>query len=155
MSQVALCQDHLGHKCICRSTGCSNQMQVAQGQDMHFKVAPLCKLHLVAASHSNTCAQDGLATVQVALVVFSLALAHLLMCTQTNIGTYYNLHCMCGGGCGGIVYAVVVIVCGGAWLSVVVLAGHGGDGRLCVAVVVLLMYMFIWRLWFIMNKGAS
>ena len=43
-------------------------------------------------------------------------------------------------------------ICGGAWLSVVVLAGHGGDGRLCVAVEVLLMYMFMWRLWFIMNK---
>ena len=26
--------------------GCSNQMQVAQGQDLHFKVVPLCKLHL-------------------------------------------------------------------------------------------------------------
>ena len=73
---------------------------------------PLCKLHLVAASRSYTCAQDGLDTVQLALVVFSfhqlaqirhfthgghhllqLALvvfslehyvAHLLMCTLMN-----------------------------------------------------------------------
>ena len=50
-----------------------------------IKVVPLCYLHLVAASCSYTCAQDGLYTVQLALVVFFLgALAHLLMCTQTN-----------------------------------------------------------------------
>ena len=32
-AQVAQCQDHLGHKSI--GAGCSNQMQVAQGQDLH------------------------------------------------------------------------------------------------------------------------
>ena len=32
-AQVAQCQDHLGHKSI--GTGCSNQMQVAQGQVLH------------------------------------------------------------------------------------------------------------------------
>ena len=31
--QVVQCQDHLGHKSI--RAGCSNQMQVAQGQDLH------------------------------------------------------------------------------------------------------------------------
>ena len=35
-------------------------------------VVPLCKLHLVAASRSYTCTQDGLDTVQLALVVFFL-----------------------------------------------------------------------------------
>ena len=34
-----------------------------------IKVVPLCKLHLVAASLSYTCAQDGLDTAQLALVV--------------------------------------------------------------------------------------
>ena len=37
-----------------------------------IKVVPLCKLHLVAASRSYTCAQGGLDTVQLALVVFLL-----------------------------------------------------------------------------------
>ena len=63
----------------------------------------LCKLHLVSASHFYTCAQDGLDTVQLALVVFFLgALAHLLMCAQMN---RYTLQlALCGGscGCGGI-----------------------------------------------------
>ena len=35
-------------------------------------VVPLCKLHLVAASRSYTCTQDGLVTVQLALVMFFL-----------------------------------------------------------------------------------
>ena len=62
--------------------GCSNQMQVAQGQDLYFKVVPLCKLVLVL--------------VQLALVVFFLgALAHLLMCTQTNRHTLQLA--LCGG----------------------------------------------------------
>ena len=39
-----------------------------------IKVVPLCKLHLVAASRSYTCAQGGLDTVQIALVMFSLPL---------------------------------------------------------------------------------
>ena len=87
-------------------------------------VVPLCKLHLVAASRSYTCTQDGLDTVQLALVVFFLpptsentplalmvlqlalvvffigALAHLLMCAQTNRHTLQLA--LCGGGCGGI-----------------------------------------------------
>ena len=32
-AQVAQCQDHLGHKSI--GAGCSNQMQVAQGQYLY------------------------------------------------------------------------------------------------------------------------
>ena len=36
-----------------------------------MQILPLCYLHLVAASRSYTCAQDGLDTVQLALVVFS------------------------------------------------------------------------------------
>ena len=91
-------------------------------------VVPLCKLHLVAASRSYTCTQDGLDTVQLALVVFLLpptsentslavngchhllqlalvvffigALAHLLMCAQTN--RHALQLALCGGGCGGI-----------------------------------------------------
>ena len=35
-----------------------------------MQILPLCYLHLVAASRSYTCAQDGLDTVQLALVVF-------------------------------------------------------------------------------------
>ena len=62
--------------------------------------------------------QDGFDTVQLALVVFFLrALAHLLMCTQTNRHTLQLA--LCGGGHGGgcifiwwWLYAVVVI-CGG------------------------------------------
>ena len=51
-----------------------------------MQILPLCYLHLVAASRSYTCAQDGLDTVQLALVVFFLgAVAHLLTCTQTNM----------------------------------------------------------------------
>ena len=37
-----------------------------------MQILSLCKLHLVAASSSYTCAQDGLDTVQLALVVFFL-----------------------------------------------------------------------------------
>ena len=37
-----------------------------------MQILPLCHLHLVAASRSYTCAQDGLDTVQLALVVFFL-----------------------------------------------------------------------------------
>ena len=37
-----------------------------------MQILPLCYLHLVAASHSYTCAQDGLHTVQFVLVVFFL-----------------------------------------------------------------------------------
>ena len=36
-----------------------------------IKMMPLCKLHLLAASGSYTCAQDGVDTVQLALVAFS------------------------------------------------------------------------------------
>ena len=63
------CREHKGKICI--------------------KVVPLCKLHLVAASRSYTCAQDGLDTVQLALVVFcppptrentSLALMVVITC---------------------------------------------------------------------------
>ena len=74
-----------------------------------MQILLLCYLHLVAASHSYTCAQDDLDTVQLALVVFFLpstsantllvlmvvivhcncaggrALAHLLMCTQMQL----------------------------------------------------------------------
>ena len=110
--------------------GCSNQMQVAKGK-ICIKVVPLCKLHLVAASRSYTCAQDGVDTVQLALVVFFLpptsentplaviviitccnlrwwcfslehALAHLLMCAQTNRHTLQLALCCGGGGCGGM-----------------------------------------------------
>ena len=88
-----------------------------------IKVVPLCKLHLVAASCSYTCAHDGVDTVQLALVVFSFhqlakilhlqswssspaatcaggvfpgALAHLLMCAQTNRHTLQLALCGCG-----------------------------------------------------------
>ena len=122
-------------------------MQVLYKGKICIKVVPLCKLHLVAASLSYTCAQDGLDTVQLALVVFFLhqlakilhlqsqssspaatcaggvfpgALAHLLMCAQTNRHTL-----------------VMVFLCGGCdcmwwWLYVVVEAVHGGDGHLYV-----------------------
>ena len=52
--------------------GCSNQMQLAQGHHLLMQILPLCYLHLVAASRSYTCAQDGVDTVQLALVVFFL-----------------------------------------------------------------------------------
>ena len=35
--------------------GCSNQMQVAQGQDLHFKVVPLCKLLLCPVLRNLNC----------------------------------------------------------------------------------------------------
>ena len=55
----------------------------------------LCHLHLVAASRSYTCAQDGLDTY--CMVVFFLgALAHLLMRTQTN--RHILQLALCGGG---------------------------------------------------------
>ena len=111
-------------------------------------MVPLCKLHLVAASCSYTCAQDGLDTVQLALGVFFLspttplavmvitpaatcaggvflgALTHLLMCAQTNRHTLQLALCGDGGGCD----------CMWWWLYVVVEAVHGGDGHLCGAV---------------------
>ena len=60
-------------------------------------MVPLCKLHLVAASHSYTCAQDGLVTAQLALVVLFIgALVHLLMCAQTDRHTLQLA--LCGGG---------------------------------------------------------
>ena len=37
-----------------------------------MQILPLCYLHLVAASRSYTCDQDGVDTVQLALVVFFL-----------------------------------------------------------------------------------
>ena len=37
-----------------------------------MQILPLCYLHLAAASRSYTCVQDGLDTVQLALVVFFL-----------------------------------------------------------------------------------
>ena len=114
-----------------------------------IKVLPLYKLHLVAASRSYTRAQDGLDTVQLALVVFFLpstsantplalmvvitccnlhcvvfflgALAHLLMCTQTNMHKLQLALCGGGGGCGCIfmwcgddcmLHFVVVVCCG-------------------------------------------
>ena len=52
-----------------RSAGCSNQMQVYEGK-IWIEVVPLCKLHLVAASRSYTCAQDGLDTATCAGGVF-------------------------------------------------------------------------------------
>ena len=57
-----------------------------------IKVVPLCKLHLVAASRSYTCALDGLDTVQLVLVVFFLpstsentALALMVVITHCNL----------------------------------------------------------------------
>ena len=44
--------------------GCSNQIQLAQGHHLNAK----CYLHLVAASRSYTCTQDGLDTVQLAVI---------------------------------------------------------------------------------------
>ena len=52
--------------------GCSNQMQLAQGHHLNADLALVLYLHLVAASRSYTCAQDGLDTAQLALVVFFL-----------------------------------------------------------------------------------
>ena len=75
----------------------------------------LCKLRLVAASRSYMCAQDGLDTVQLSLVVFFLgALAHLLilMCTQMN--RHILQLALCGGGCIFMWWwlYVVMVICG-------------------------------------------
>ena len=56
------------------------------------------------------------------VVLFLGALAHLLMCAQTNRHTLQLALCG-GGGCD----------CMWWWLYVVVKAVHGGDGHLCVA----------------------
>ena len=71
------------------------------------------------------CSQDGVDTVQHALVVFFLgALAHLLMCTQMN--RHILQLALCGGG--------RIFLCGGGymwWWSYVVLVDvHRGDGHL-------------------------
>ena len=61
------------------------------------------------------CAQDGLDTMQLALVVFFLgALAHLLMCTQMNRHILQLV--LCGGGCILMWWwlYVVVVICGGS-----------------------------------------
>ena len=46
-------------------------MQLHKGTTL-MQILPLCYLHLVAASCSYTCAQDGVDTAQLALVVFFL-----------------------------------------------------------------------------------
>ena len=51
----------------CTTTKCS----LHKGTTL-MQILPLCYLHLVAASRSYTCAQDGLDTAQLALVVFFL-----------------------------------------------------------------------------------
>ena len=93
-AQVAQCQDHLGHKyrsgmqqpntgstrarsalrwCPCAS--CiwllHHICSLHKGTTI-MQIMPLCYLYLVAASRSYTCTQDGLDTVQLALVVFFL-----------------------------------------------------------------------------------
>ena len=57
-----------------------------------MQILPLCYLHLVAASRSYTCAQDGVDTVQLALVVFFLPpasantpLAVMVVITRCNL----------------------------------------------------------------------
>ena len=49
----------------------SSKLESRQGTTL-MQILPLCYLHLVAASHSYTCAQDGVDTVRLALVVFFL-----------------------------------------------------------------------------------
>ena len=60
-----------------------------------MQILPLCYLHFVAASHSYTCAQDNLDTVQLALVVFFLpsTSANTLLVLMVVI-----VHCNCAGG---------------------------------------------------------
>ena len=53
--------------CLDAATKCS----LHKGTTL-MQILPLCYLHLVAASRSYTCAQGGLDTVQLALVVFFL-----------------------------------------------------------------------------------
>ena len=64
---VAQCQDHLGHK---YRSGMQQPNAGSTRARSAFRWC-LCKLNLVAASRSYTCAQGGLDTVQLALVVFS------------------------------------------------------------------------------------
>ena len=68
--QVAECQDHLGDKYI--GAGCSNQMQLAQGHHLNANLALVLPAFGCCIPLLYTCAQDGLDTVQLALVVFFL-----------------------------------------------------------------------------------
>ena len=61
-----------------------------------MQILPLCYLHLVAASRSYTCAQDGVDTVQLALVVFFLPptskntpLAVMVVIARCNLRWWY------------------------------------------------------------------
>ena len=112
-------------------------MQLAQGHHINVDLALVLKLFAFGftASCSYNCAQDGLDTVQPALVVFlpstsantqltvmvvithcnlrwwcfpwsAIIIAHLLMCTQTNIRQIFQLALyVCGGLIACILYA--------------------------------------------------
>ena len=74
-----------GHRCVAVHGGITMGTTVMQ-------ILPLCYLHLVAASRSYTCAQDGVDTVQLALVVFFLPptsentpLAFMVVITRCNL----------------------------------------------------------------------
>ena len=79
-AQVAQCQDHLGHKY-------RNKMQQpnAGSTRARSELSPLCKLHLVAASSSYTCAQDGLDT-----ATLTCAAGVFLWRTSTFTNVYTN-----------------------------------------------------------------
>ena len=56
-----------------------------------IKLVPLCKLDLVAASRSYTCAQDGVDTVQLALVVIYIYIYVMLTLRWYNNTNIYIL----------------------------------------------------------------
>ena len=102
----------------------------------------MCKLHLVAASHSYTCAQDGLDTVQLALVVFFLPSTSKIL----HLDSWWSSPAAtCAGGVlpWSTMHTLQLALCGGGggdcmwwWLYVVVVAVYGGHGHLHVEVVV-------------------
>ena len=69
LAQAAQCQSHLGHNSI--GAGCSNQIQVTQGQDLHWGGALVQAAFGCCIPLLLTCGQDSIETVQLALVVFS------------------------------------------------------------------------------------
>ena len=120
-AQVAQCQDHLGHK---YRGGMQQPNAGSTRARSALRLCPLCKVHVVAASRSYTLCNLCwwcFSLYQLAQIlylhswwssctatftggVFLGALAHLLMCSQTNM---HKLQiALCGGGdCGMAVHA--------------------------------------------------
>ena len=94
-AQVAQCQDHLGHKCI--GAGCSDQMQLAQGQDLHHLNANMLVVFFLLATSANTPLALMVVIATCAGGVFPQSTsaftdAHIATCTEPecpNIILYY------------------------------------------------------------------